>query len=143
MQTFLPYPNFRATAAVLDQKRLGKQRVETLQIMKTLRTGRGWVHHPAVIMWGGFEFGLMQYQIAICEEWTINRGFKDTCLEKTREIYEDYMPMWGPPELLPDWLNDHDFHESHKSNLVRKDPNYYRPLFPNVPDDLEYVWPAE
>jgi hypothetical protein len=25
---------------------------------------------------------------------------------------------------------------------VRKDPHHYRPLFPQVPDDLEYVWPV-
>jgi hypothetical protein len=25
---------------------------------------------------------------------------------------------------------------------VRKDPEQYRPLFPDVPNDLEYVWPA-
>ena len=34
MQTFLPYENFAASAAVLDNKRLGKQRVETLQVIK-------------------------------------------------------------------------------------------------------------
>jgi hypothetical protein len=32
-------------------------------------------------------------------------------------------------------------HDSHRSALVRKDPGHYRPLFPDVPDDLPYVWP--
>lgn len=36
MQTFLPYENFNKTAQVLDRKRLGKQRVETLTIFRTL-----------------------------------------------------------------------------------------------------------
>ena len=26
-------------------------------------------------------------------------------------------------------------------DLIRKDPVYYRPLFPDVPPDLPYVWP--
>jgi len=26
--------------------------------------------------------------------------------------------------------------------LVRKDPGHYRALFPDVPDDLEYLWPV-
>jgi hypothetical protein len=43
---------------------------------------------------------------------------------------------------LPPWLGDPDFHLSHQSALVRKDPDFYGPLFPGVPDDLEYVWPA-
>lgn len=36
MQTFLPYPSGRKSARVLDQKRLGKQRVECLQILAIL-----------------------------------------------------------------------------------------------------------
>ncbi|WP_407659745.1 pyrimidine dimer DNA glycosylase/endonuclease V, partial [Kineococcus indalonis] len=34
MQTFLPYPGFARSAAVLDAPRLGKQRVETLQVLR-------------------------------------------------------------------------------------------------------------
>ena len=33
MQTFLPYADFLASAKALDQKRLGKQRVETIQVL--------------------------------------------------------------------------------------------------------------
>jgi len=33
MQTFVPYANFSESAKVLDRQRLGKQRVETLQVM--------------------------------------------------------------------------------------------------------------
>ena len=43
--------------------------------------------------------------------------------------------------VMPPWLGDRDFHRSHQSNLIRKDREHYGPLFPDVPDDLEYVWP--
>jgi hypothetical protein len=43
---------------------------------------------------------------------------------------------------LPPWLGDADFHVSHQSSLVRKNPAHYRPHFPDVPDDLPYVWPS-
>jgi hypothetical protein len=43
---------------------------------------------------------------------------------------------------LPPWLGDEDLHLSHRSALVRKDPEHYRPHFPDVPDDLPYVWPV-
>ena len=36
MQTFLPYADFARCAAVLDPRRLGKQRVEVLQIMRAI-----------------------------------------------------------------------------------------------------------
>ena len=42
---------------------------------------------------------------------------------------------------LPDWLGDESLHRSHQSALVRKDPEHYRRFFPDVPDDLPYVWP--
>lgn len=39
MQTFLSYPDFNESARVLDDKRLGKQRVECLQILNVLAIG--------------------------------------------------------------------------------------------------------
>ncbi len=43
---------------------------------------------------------------------------------------------------LPPWLGDPALHRSHQPSLLRKDPEFYRPLFgPDVPDDLPYVWP--
>ena len=38
MQTFLPYESFEDTAKVLDYRRLGKQRVEGMQIINTIQT---------------------------------------------------------------------------------------------------------
>ena len=59
MQTFLPYESFAESAKVLDWRRLGKQRVEGMQIIKAI-TGekrldgkpyKGWINHPASVMW--------------------------------------------------------------------------------------------
>ncbi len=36
MQTFTPYADFDASVQALDQKRLGKQRVEVIQIVRAL-----------------------------------------------------------------------------------------------------------
>jgi hypothetical protein len=138
MQTFLPYADFAESARVLDRQRLGKQRVETLQIMKALVTGEGWIHHPATKMWAGHEDALMDYQIAVCAEW-VSRGYKDTCLEKTFALYQSRLFEYSG---YAPWHGDEAFHLAHQSNLLRKDPEHYGPLFPGVPDDLEYVWPV-
>ena len=140
MQTFLPYASFVRSASVLDRQRLGKQRVETMQIMAALLQGRGWVNHPATLMWRGHEAALLQYQIAVVTEWT-GRGYKDTCLAKTQAIYRDHESIAGTS--WPSWLGNRRFHRSHKSNLKRKSPEHYGPMWPNVPDDIEYVWPAK
>lgn len=135
MQTFLPYPDFAASAAVLDQKRLGKQRVETLQILRALtRETYGWKHHPAVKMWRGYEPALVAYGLAMCAEWT-NRGGADTC---AAQLVDE-----GPsPRLdeLPPWIGDDSFHRSHRSALLRKLPEHYAQYFEEA-DDLPYVWP--
>lgn len=141
MQTFLPYASFRRSASVLDRQRLGKQRVETMQIMNAISNpGTGWMNHPATMMWSPFACALMKYQVAVCEEW-LSRGYKDTCLEKTRIIHREHCT--GDSEAPP-WLSDAAFHRSHRSNLLRKNPVWYGQL-PGfqLPDDLEYVWPTK
>lgn len=141
MQTFLPYPSFAASARVLDYQRLGKQRVENLQIMRALiLPDYGWTNHPAVRMWRTYETALTYYQAAICEEWT-RRGYADTCLRKTTDIYDDFFSGFYETRT-PRWLGDPAFHLSHQSNLVRKDRDHYAPHFPGVRDDLDYVWPV-
>lgn len=138
MQTFLPYADFKESARVLDRQRLGKQRVETLQVMKALyEPTYGWRNHPAVKMWRGHEAYLLAYQEAICNEWT-SRGYKDTCLEKTYDF------MAGKPIgiMPPAWLGDEELHRSHRSNLVRKMPEHYGAIW-DIQDDLPYVWPVE
>ena len=142
MQTFLPYPLFSSSASCLDDKRLGKQRVEAMQILNALLKGGGWQNHPAVKMWKGYEHALCNYGMAICNEW-IDRGFKDTVLQKIISIYEEFDLNIVPiNDWFPWWLCDAEFHASHQSNLVRKNPEHYRKWFPNVPDDLPYVWPV-
>lgn len=143
MQTFLPDSNFSTSARVLDRARLGKQRVETMQIMQTLtRTTGGWVNHPAVKMWRGYAWALLQYQRAICNEWTSNRGYKDTCLQKTIDTYNTLSGDMQNEYVYPPWYGRPDVHESHKSNLIRKKEDHYKTFWPNVSDDLEYVWPV-
>lgn len=150
MQTFLPYADFAATARVLDRRRLGKQRVETIQVLRALTwPGYGWRHHPAALMWTGYEEALVRYGLEMCRRWC-DLGHGDTCAgtlvadlaEATgvrRPRDQDLLAGAGD---LPPWLGDPAFHLSHRSALVRKDPGFYGALFPDAPDDLPYVWPA-
>lgn len=139
MQTFLTDPNnYHKTAASLDRQRLGKQRVEVLQILNALTTpGYGWQNHPAVRMWRGFEQRLVDYGLVICSEW-MNRGYRDTCLGKIADFRD---PDCGEPLVPPPWVTP-ALCQSHQSNLIRKDPAHYGPLFPGVPDNLPYIWPV-
>ncbi|MFH9614725.1 MSMEG_6728 family protein [Streptomyces pratensis] len=150
MQTFLPYADFRRSALTLDPRRLGKQRVEAIQVLRGLTVpGYGWRHHPAVRMWAGYEEALVRYGLDVCAVWTAG-GRADTCAATLREDLAAslrHTEVRSDAELaaageLPPWLGEEALHRSHRSALVRKDPAHYRPLFPGVPDDLPYVWPA-
>lgn len=139
MQTFLPYESFKRSAKVLDRQRLGKQRVEALQIVRTLcGITKGWSNHPAVKMWQESEWTLAEYGLAVCTEWT-KRGYNDTCADKILALAEEYGAQWGAGR--PVWLGWRALHLSHQSNLLRKDPEHYGPLFPGVTNDHPYVWP--
>lgn len=145
MQTFLPYPSFADSAAVLDSPRLGKQRVETLQILRALLVPTyGWQRHPAVGMWRGSTPALTAYGLAMTDAWT-SRGFADSVRPQLIEFAPEVGGMdqdaLARAGLLPPWLGDPAVHESHRSKLIAKDPTLYAGRFPGTPPDLDYVWP--
>ena len=133
MQTFLPYPNLKKSLKTLDSKRLGKQRVEAFQILNILldRTDRkGWRNHPAVKMWKGYENALKLYLNKAIKLW-ISKGYKNTMkLEKIDGRI-----------VFPKWFGDDKFHSAHRSNLLRKDNDFYSKNNWNEGIDLPYIWP--
>jgi hypothetical protein len=149
MQTFLPVPDFADGARLLDSPRLGKQRVETLQILRALELpDYGWANHPAVLMWRGRTPALVAYGLAAVQAWQ-ERGFADSTSAQIAEFAPEVV---GAPQaelaaagMLPSWVGDEALHRSHRSNLIAKDAAFYRPRFTELfgaePDDLPYVWP--
>jgi Pyrimidine dimer DNA glycosylase len=161
VQSFLPYPDNARSAEVLDDRRLGKQRVECLQILSVLTglrapwapgatTGpveryvpKGWTNHPAVRMWRGHVDALVAYTLEVCAEWE-RRGHRDTVAPKVRAIAARHAadsPSAGSTGH-PEWWGRAELHESHRSNLLRKDEEHYRRYFPQTPADLPYHWPV-
>lgn len=135
MQTFLPYPDFTQSASTLDRQRLGKQRVECLQILQAMNAGGHWANHPAVRMWRGHVNALVAYGEAICDEWT-SRGYQDSCRAKIGAFR-----FAEEPTVMPPWFGDEAFHRSHRANLVHKSPAHYIKQFGDLPFE-PYVWPT-
>jgi len=162
MQTFLPNPDFKLSMSFLDNKRLGKQRVEAFQLLRALdndwawgvdtkseaylrklegssvtdphkaakRLKKAWSKHPAAKMWFGLEHMLGIYYNVAIDEW-ISRGFKNSMIK---------YPVVPEITCIP-WLGREDFHASHRSNLLRKDPEWYSQFSWTELDNLEYIWP--
>jgi hypothetical protein len=137
MQTFLPYEDFTKSVECLDWQRLGKQRIETLQIIKALILPTyGWKNHPAVKMWDGCISYLQHYGIMCCGEWLL-RGYDDSV--------SDQIASFGLPDKPnpPWWLGLNCFHLSHQSQLLKKDFRHYSKFAFEAMnyDEIPYVWP--
>ena len=141
VQTFLPFADFRQSANVLDAARLGKQRVEALQVLRAIvLPSYGWQSHPAMQMWRGYVPALTRYALDMVDAWT-DLGHADS----TRPLITEFAPAAAAPGValaMPSWMGNEALHLSHRSNLIRKAPEFYAPLFPGVADDLPYVWPG-
>lgn len=122
VNTFITSSSFRNCAKNLDYKRLGKQRVEALQIIDILMfydrnnklPKKGFSNHPVVKMWLGYTNALKYYCNCMIEEW-IFRGYKNT------------MAIYDLPKSFerPWWITFRPLHYSHRAALWRKDQNYY------------------
>jgi hypothetical protein len=135
MQTFLPVPDFRESARLLDWRRLGKQRVEAWMLFDILSNPESrwkrWLSHPVVPMWRGYEDALRLYFWSMVEEWK-RRGYRST------------IELPPPPGglVLPPWLGDDRLHASHRSKLLQKAPEWYgRFGWPEEPGQ-PYWWPG-
>jgi hypothetical protein len=155
MITFLPDPDFFKSLRYLDNKRLGKQRVEAKMVLDML-TGighkRGWNNHPVVGMWRGYESALGLYCSLAIREWMV-RGFQNNMVP-TYDFNNNYALQapalfgYAPEKFVtidkmeyPPWLGNEELHASHRSNLMRKDFEYYKDFGWKESIHLPYVWP--
>ena len=143
MQTFLPHSDFELSAQVLDLRRLGKQIVEAGQIYRAIHDADyGWQNHPAVTLWREAPELLFYYVAAMNTEWRDRRGKDHGAFTNLLAWMEERdlpipLPIGGD---TPWWFGNEEFHASHRSNLLRKDPEHYGQFGWTEPDDLEYVW---
>jgi len=112
----------RKSLQTLDNKRLGKQRVETYQIISAITRRpkldgtpyKGWLNHPCTVMWKDYVEALKVYMNISIEEW-IGRGFKNTMEFESISTSVVYPPFIG----------NERFHSSHRANLLKKEPEFY------------------
>jgi len=169
VQTFVPVPSMVKSMRCLDTRRLGKQRVEGIQILITtlgMSPKDGWANHPATLMWEDCAPALALYTLAACTEWK-RRGYADGISVGLRALFGAvdpdvalgsplysvqrlgwYAKTEGPFALLPWddlspwWWGDDRVHSSHRSNLLRKDPKHYGQFGWKDDPAKEYYWPT-
>lgn len=133
MQTFLPVPNLAISAMLLDQRRLNQQINECRQILSAIANGGGWRRHPAVRMWREAPMALRLYHDCCVREW-VRRGYVNN--------RQEFLPPLADI-TMPSWLGRGDFHASHRSQLLAKDPEWYGRYGWTEEPGRDYVWPVQ
>jgi hypothetical protein len=151
IQTFLPVPDFKECARILDKKRVWKQVIEAKTILdilvreqepETKENSSGlcllisvpWANHPVTRMWRGHEGFLTIYYNTFLRECINERQIR------VKAYSEIILPSTVYP--LPSWMSDERVYSSHRSNLLRKDPVYYGKFGWLEDDKQKYFWPV-
>ncbi len=131
MQVFRPYINHEKSAKFLDNLRLGKQRVETKQVilailrkLNVLKDDKtGWLNHPIVLMY--FNNGrpylddLIRYFYSVIDEWE-RRGFVNKIsLDDVEPLISDVDYDAGTPPVTEVMAREY------RRVLLLKDPPCY------------------
>lgn len=133
MQIFMPYADPFKTAKCLDNRRLGKQRIEALQIIQVNIKKQVWAiprsikNHPVTKMWKGYESYLFFYVECMMLEWELERDFNNDACGKVFDnlaLSLDFRKAYRMDHGLPKKINV-DFIKSHRALLYKKDPDYY------------------
>jgi len=143
------------SAQMLDRQRLGKQRVEGMQLLNAITRLHigvpaehvGWSNHPAIKMWrnphGVFMPALIDYTQACIDEWVL-RGFKNTI---SLDVYRNFVDTHRSRMTAHRPHFSDAMYESHRCRLAQKKPEHYVDMFTlfdlPLPDDWQergYVW---
>lgn len=158
VNTFLVHANYDVSAKMLDNRRLGKQRVEAHMIITTLASEtdkikndgkKTWINHPATQSWKGHVDSLKLYFNAVVREW-VNRGYKNNYT---------YFDVKADSCINPPWTRNPKIHYSMMAQLIQKEPSYYNSenLRNKIPTELlnyflsmpteytqyGYIWPCK
>lgn len=144
VNTFVTSNSVSECASNLDNKRLGKQRVEAKQIIDCIESKltKGFGNHPATLMWKDHIIGLKYYCNAMIKEWKSRKNSKGEPFKNTMEIYE--LDIKDEKEIMPWWFYCKQLQLTHKCSLLRKNPVYYK--FELTEKEQEfmytgYMWP--
>lgn len=170
MQTFLPYPDFKQSAEVLDDKRLFKQCVEAYQLLQALTQRRLVTTTTGVGPRGGktkVELPREQWRIEHRQVgwqnhpatlmWTgagfqlleyidvmcaewRRRGHETTVDKKAEIVFLDAVD-YMEMNATPRWWGIPGFHEAMRANLLRKDPEHYGQFGWTEEPAEGYIWP--
>ncbi len=131
MNVFAPVPNLKESVCYLDPSRLGNQIYrEALVLIRG-----GWPAHPVSKIWTAHKHALAQYCLYGLEELARRGRYYPHWIS----VYQNYLKEF-PDTGLPPIIGHEPFHRAMRSNLLRKNYEYYSKFGWNEPINLPYIW---
>lgn len=123
MQTFLPFSSFELSSQCLDRQRLGKQRVECMQLLNAIinPTVKGWVNHPCTKMWRATPSALLSYTVTVCQEW-VRRGYKDTVEQKVLDMAANNPNVFSDLDCVQRVIGSQVIHQNGTDTIMEIGP---------------------
>lgn len=130
----------KKTFECLDQARLTKQLVETIQLIEAITNPtKGFRNHPVTRMWMDHVSALIDYGLV--------------CVSVIAERFPDYSYQMMQQKLLnnslrqddpvyPAWFEDEQLYMSHRASLFFKSPELYPQFEPEAKLYEQYAWPV-
>lgn len=140
MMTFLPFPDFAASARCLDLRRLQNQRTEARFVLEWLEQAGPYFDlsdYGAARMWRGFRDALALYYNAMLQEYERRGKTNGPTLQPAAVPVEAQV-------VMPPWMGDLRFHSSHRAVLLLKDGQHYGQFgWPEIDNAefREYLYP--
>jgi len=146
MNSFITDYDFYTCGMNLDTRRHGAMIYENIHMLASslgvsdqlVTPKRDVSSHPACKLWKGYEGAHFKYAMELFNAW-YDKGYHS---EKNLENLIFLAPFVGlMDKSTPPWITE-ELIETHRSVLIQKKPEHYRPLWPDTPDNLtmRYNW---
>jgi len=96
--------------------------------------------HPLVRMWQGYHVAVGAYNAALAATMAQHRISFGTRALKVAGVVRQMRGDAPDPFVMPPWVEDADVLRSHRSNIVRRWPEYDG-VWPKTPERMPYLWP--
>ncbi len=155
--------SFYFSLSCLDNKRLGKQRVEANQLISIITTRKqfnlhnevnkytlsqlkkqypeikfGWINHPATLLWEDYLEELKLYFNICIRVWTSRKNVKGQPMKNNMPFHK--VLLREQYTRVPWFLTNTRFTNAHQSALMFKEPAHYKQFKWQVEPKLDYIW---
>lgn len=94
--------------------------------------------------WRGYEMALLNHGAAL-----IHTSWEKSGRRLSQSVAQNLCSLQAEARhrlwtyKRPEWTKDKDILTTHRSLLIRFNPEHYRPLFPGTPEDLKAIYSRE